>query len=364
MELLIIDNQFEDALLVGGGEVVVDGEADDGVGHAGGVGQVLAGGAGQASVSGEGADEGIEVATGVDAVFAQLEIELIARHTVGLGIDEDGEVAVVVAHARHVVPEGDALDGAQCLAVTDGDQMACFDSGIDLTQVEQAEGGTHLVHLAVDAGCDDLGLASEAEVLEVIDAFFGLLVVNDQGTALGGAEDFGAMETERGHVALAEDAPAVDLDAEGVGGVVDDAQAVLVGDVLNLTGTAGLAIDMDGHDGGGARRDGGLDAVGVDATRGHVDVDEYGLDTVPPQRVGGGNEAVGSGDDLATDVEGLKGGDERQGAVGEQADVGHLEVLTQRSLEAAMEFAVVGHPLAVPNLLEHLVILVEVGQQG
>ena len=47
MELLIIDNQFEDALLVGGGEFVVDGEADDGVGHAGGVGEVLAGCAGQ-----------------------------------------------------------------------------------------------------------------------------------------------------------------------------------------------------------------------------------------------------------------------------------------------------------------------------
>ena len=35
------------------------------------------------------------------------------------------------------------------------------------------------MHLAVDAWCDDLGLAGEAEVLEVIDAFFGLLVVND-----------------------------------------------------------------------------------------------------------------------------------------------------------------------------------------
>ena len=188
--------------------------------------------------------------------------------------------------------------------------------------------------------------------------------MNDQGTALGGAEDLGAMETERGHVALVEDALAVDLDAESVGGVVDDAQAVLVGDVLNLTGAAGLAIDVDGHDGGGARRDGSLDAVGVDATRGHVDVDEHGLDAVPPQGVGGGNEAVGGGDDLAADVEGLKGGDERQRAVGKHADVRHLEVLTQGCLEAAMEFAVVGHPLAVPNLLEHLVILVEVGQEG
>ena len=350
--------------MVGGCEEVVDGEADDGVGHAGGVGEVLAGGAGQASVSGEGADEGIEVATGVDAVFAQLEIELIARHAVGLGIDEDGEVAVVVAHARHVVPEGDALDGAQGLAVTYGDLMARLDSGIDLTQVEQAEGSTHLVHLAVDAGCDDLGLAGEAEVLEVIDAFFGLLVVNDQGTALGSAEDLGGMETERGHVALAEDALAVDLDAESVGGIVDDAQAVLVGDVLNLTGSAGLTIDVDGHDGSGARRDGCLDAVGVDVTCCHIDVDEHGLNAVPPQRVGRCHEAVGRGDDLAADVEGLKGGNERQSSIGEHADVGHLEVLAQGCLETAVEITVVSHPLAVPNLAEHLVILIEVRQEG
>ena len=43
----LLEDAVEDALLVGGGEVVVDGETDDGVGHAGGVGQVLAGGAGQ-----------------------------------------------------------------------------------------------------------------------------------------------------------------------------------------------------------------------------------------------------------------------------------------------------------------------------
>ena len=60
-------------MLVGGGEFVVDGEADDGVGHAGGVGEVLAGGAGQAAIGGEGADEGIEVATGKDAVSRSLK---------------------------------------------------------------------------------------------------------------------------------------------------------------------------------------------------------------------------------------------------------------------------------------------------
>ena len=120
-------------LLVGGGELVVDGEAEDGVGHAAGVGQVLAGGAGQTTVGGEGADEGIEVAAGEDALLAQLTEELIARHAVVLSINEDGKVTIVVAHAGHVVPEGDAVDGAQGLAVTDGD----LNDGQQITQPAQ-----------------------------------------------------------------------------------------------------------------------------------------------------------------------------------------------------------------------------------
>ena len=119
---------------------MVDGEADNGVGHAGGVGEVLAGGAGQASVGGEVADEGIEVATAQDAVFTQLEVEFVTRHAVLFGVDEDGEVTVVVTHTGHVVPEGDALDGAQGLAVADGDLVACLDGGIDQLEVQQSVG--------------------------------------------------------------------------------------------------------------------------------------------------------------------------------------------------------------------------------
>ncbi len=349
--------------MVGGGEFVVDGEADDGVGHAGGVGEVLAGGAGQATIGGEVADERIEVTAGKDAVLTQLEVEFVARHAIFLGIDEDGEVAVVVAHTGHVVPEVDTLNGAQGFTVTDGDLVARLDGGIHLLQVEQAEGGAHLVHLAVDARGNDLGLAGKAEVLEIVNAFLGLLVLHNKGSSLGSAEDLGAMKTQRGHVALGEDALAVHLDAEGMGGVIDDAQAILVGNLLDLPGAARLAIHMDGHDGCGARRDGRLDSVGINAARRRVNINEHGLDAVPPQRVGRCHEAVGRGDDLAADVQRLQGGDQRQRAISKHADVGHLEVLAQGGFKPLVELAVVGHPLAVPDLAQHLVELVEVGQQ-
>ena len=361
---LAVDDDVEDAVEVSVGEFVMDGYADDGLGHACCVGQVLAGGAGQAAIGGEGADERIEVAAGKDVLFAQLGIQLIAGAAITLGIDKDGEVAVVVAHAGHVVPETDALDGAQRLAVADSDLAALGDGGIDLTQVEQAIGRTHLVHLAVDTGSDNLGFALEAEVLEVVDAFLHLGVTHDERPTLDGVIDLSGMETQRGHVALVEDALAIDLDAKGMGAIVDDAQAVLVGNLLNLTGAARLAIDMHGHDGRGARRDGSLDSVRVDASRCRVDVHKHGLDAVPPQRVGRRHKAVGRSDDLTGDIHSLQSRDEGDGAVSKDADVGDLQVVTQSGLESLMKLAIVSDPLVVPDLFQHLVELSKVGEQG
>ena len=327
------------------------GQADDLFGHFCCHWQILAAGAGKAAVGREGADERVEVTTAQDAVVAKFEVELVARHAVLLGINKDGEVAVVVAHTGHVVPVGDAIDVAQGLAIADGDLMTGLDGLVDLTQVQQAVGRPHLVHLAVDAWCDDLGLAGKAEVLEVVDALLGLGIVHHQRAALDGVEHLGGMEAERAHVALVEDAAAVDLDTEGMGGVIDDTQAILVGNGLDLGGAARLAVDVHGHDGSGLGRDGGLDAVGVDAAGGGIDVDKHGPDAVPPDGVGGGDKAIGRGDDFAADAQCLQGGDQRQRAIGEQADVGYLEILAQGLLKPLVKAAVIGDPLAVPDFL-------------
>ena len=187
--------------------------------------------------------------------------------------------------------------------------------------------------------------------------------MHDERTALDGVIDLCSMETQCGHVALGEYALTVHLDAKGVCGVVDDAQAVFVGNRLNFSSSTGLAIHVHGHDSGCARRNGSLNTIGIDAARCGVDIDEYGLNAVPPDGMGGSDKAVGRGDDLAADVECLQRRDERQSAIGEQADVGHLEVLTQCLFQPFVERAVIGNPLAVPYLAEHLVELVEVRQQ-
>lgn len=268
-------------------------------------------------------------------------------------MDENGEITVIVAHARDVVPELDTGNITQSLAVTDGNLVAGLDGLVNLTEVEESVGGAYLVHLGVDAGSNDLGLSGKAEVLEVIDASFGLLVVHDHGTALDGIIDLGGVEGKGGHVAGIEQRYTVLFDTESVGSIVDDAEAIFVGDILNSLGVAWLAIDMYGHDGSSARGDGGFNLVGVEAAGGPVDVDEYGFDAVPPQCVGGGDETIGGGDDLAADMEGLKGCDERQRAVGEKTHVGYFEVFGKGLFQLFMERTIIGNPFRCPDVFQH-----------
>ena len=85
---------------------------------------------------------------------------------------------------------------------------------------------------------------------------------------------------------------------------------------------------MHRHDSRCARRDGSLDAVGVDAASCRVDINKYRLDAVPPQRVCRGNKTVWRSDDLTANVEGLERRNQRQRPVSEQADIRHLKVFT------------------------------------
>ena len=175
---------------------MMHGQTDNFVSHLRGNGKVLFRCTGQTSISGEVADEGVEVASAEDALLAHLEVQFVSGHAVAVGVDEDGEVGVVVLHIGEVVPELDAVNVFESFAVFDGNLMACLDGGIHLSEVEQSVGGAHLVHLGVDAGGDHLGLSREAEVLQVVDAALGPLVVHDHGTALDGVVHLGGMEGE------------------------------------------------------------------------------------------------------------------------------------------------------------------------
>ena len=208
---------------------VVHGQADDLLGDPVCHRQVLRPRGVEPPVGRERADERVEVPASEDVVVLQLLVEVVARHAVLLSVHEDREVGVVVPHARHVLEVGDALDIPQPLAVELRHMPPCGDRPVDLPKVQQAYRRAYLVHLAVYARGHDRGLVREAEVLEVVDALLGLLVVHDERAALHGVVHLGGVEAQRGHVARVEYRFPVNLDAEGVRRVVYHLEPVLVG---------------------------------------------------------------------------------------------------------------------------------------
>lgn len=124
-------------------------------------------------------------------------------------------------YARHVFEVRYAGDVPQALAVSDGHFVSCLDGIVHMLEVDQSHCGAHFVHLPVDARGYDGGLSGEPEVLQIVYPLLGLLVVHHKCPALDGVVHLRGVEAERGHVSLVEDAAAVYLHPEGVGGVID-----------------------------------------------------------------------------------------------------------------------------------------------
>ena len=264
-------------------QLMVHRKADDLLRYAVGYGKVLFRSGLQPPVRRELADQGIEVSAAVDVSRLQLFVQLVPRHAVLLRVHEDREVRIVVPNARHVLEVRDAGNIFKSLTVCDGHLVSRLDGLVNMFEVDKTHRGAHLVHLPVDAGSNDCGLTGKAEVLEVVYALLGLCIVHHQSAALYRVVYLRRVEAERGHVARVKDALAVHLHAEGVGRVIDDLQAVLVGYVLYSLCVARLAVAVHGHDGRGPRGYRSLDTVRVDAAVERVDVHENRLDAVPPQ---------------------------------------------------------------------------------
>ena len=79
----------------------------------------------------------------------------------------------------------------------------------------------------------------------------------------------------------------------------------------------------------------------------------------------GGDEGERGGDDLpAVQPQRLESGDEREGAVREQADVGNAQVVGQGCLQFVVVVPVVREPFALPDILQKLRKLLQRGQEG
>ncbi len=83
-------------------------QADDLIGNLSGNRQILWCCTGQTTIGAEGADERIKIPAAKNTICLHLEIEFIACAAVLLRIDEDGEIAIVVAYTWCIIKETDA----------------------------------------------------------------------------------------------------------------------------------------------------------------------------------------------------------------------------------------------------------------
>ena len=271
---------------------------------------------------------------------------------------------MVRRRVRRLGHQRDAFDIGKGLAVPGGDGRAPGDRRIHLAQLQQSEGRLHLVELAVDAWRHHCHFVGEAEILQEVDALLGLGVRADDGPTLDGVVDLGGVKTQHRQVTAVEQAAALVAHTKGMGSVVDHLQAVGVGNALDGPHVAGMAIAVHRHDRGGLGRDGRLDALGVEVAGVWINVGEHRLQAIPQQRVSGGDEGIRRGDHFALDAQGLQRRHQGDGAVGQQRQMFHPQVLGQRLFQLLVEGPAVGQDLAIPDHLQQLDEVFEGGQLG
>jgi hypothetical protein len=69
-------------------------------------------------------------------------------------------------------------------------------------------------------------------------------------------------------------------------------------------------------------------------------------------------------DYFTRDTQCLKSSDQWQGTIGKQTYIGYLKILAQLSLKGFMILSVIGNPFAAPYIFQHLMKIIEIGQQG
>jgi hypothetical protein len=128
---------------------------------------------------------------------------------------------------------------------------------------------------------------------------FGLVLVGeDQAAALDARDVLVGVEAERHEIAQGPDAPAPPGAAEGLGGVLDDAKPVGLGEGVEAVAVHRQAGEVHRQNRAGRGGDGGRHAVEVEVARDRIDVDEDRPGADGEDDVAGGHPGERRGDDL------------------------------------------------------------------
>ena len=268
--------------------------------------------------------EGVALLTGGEA-------EGVLGPTGGEALRDDRGADALDITEEVGVAGGDAVDGIE-LGVTEGAELDLEDGSLESVEA-RVESDTHIVVLLGALAVDTVGVGELGPVV----------IVGEEGTAVAiAAEGLGGEEGGGGDVAKRTGTTAVDGTAEALGTVLEDEEAMLVGNAAQLGIVGGQAKQVDGDDDTGDEDavgndglDSSLEGGGGDVERGFVYIDEYGGGTFEGDNLGGGKEGeVGHEDGIAlADAPDLQGEGEGIGAVGTGDTVAYADVLGELGLE-------------------------------
>lgn len=232
-----------------------------------------------------------------------------------------------------------------------------------MTQVADAHGGSKLVELGIAAGILHVLLVYDAEVAPLGEPVAKRLIGMADGATLDGVEHLGGVEREHGGIAEPSCRHPVLPHAEGVGRIVDDLKAMIVGDGLDRIDVAQVSVDVHRQNGAGALGDKRLDLSRIKRVVIGLDVSEDRLEPLSHNGVGGGRKGEGRRDDLIATVlaqlHRLKHALQRGMAVDEQRHVVGSQVFLQALLQLLVLHTPVGQPVTFPQGRNLCAILLE-----
>lgn len=241
--------------------------------------------------------------------------ELVAVAAVGGGIDEDGAQPEVRVEVRPgVLLHADAGDVGELLGVDPVDAAAVLHEAFDACQLPAADAGADVAQAIVvaDAGVPILVVGVRVPRLGGVefDAGSGLGAGADEGAAAGGGDHLVAVEGEGSVAAEGAAAAALVVGAEGLTGVFEHGNPILVGDGHDGVNVGRHAVEVDGDDGfghaaplGEAVEDGLLEQVGVHIPAVGGAVDEHGGGAEVGDGVDGGGEGEALADDFVAEAD-------------------------------------------------------------
>jgi hypothetical protein len=210
---------------------------------------------------------------------------------------------------------------------------------VEVLELAEADRGQHVAQVVLEAGRGDLvvpragvgvalpGIAVHAVQREQVQPLRQRVVVGDHAATLAGGQVLGGVEREHGRIGEGAHRPAVHCGAQGVRGVLHEADAPRARQRAERREVGGVAAVVHRHDGAGPRRERALDGARVEAERVGLDVHQHRPGTHVLDDVHAGDEGVGRGDDLVARAHAQRGQREVQAAGGgvERQAVAHAD---------------------------------------